>query len=158
MSSTHHYTIQCRWTGNTGEGTRSYTGYERSHTITAGSKVDIHCSSDPAFRGDEKKYNPEELFLSSISSCHMLWYLHLCAVNHIVVLSYEDNAEGVMTESGTGGRFTAVVLHPEVTIADPDMIERAHALHAEANKHCFIANSLNITVEHKPLISGRRSG
>ncbi len=62
----------------------------------------ISGSSDPAFLGDPEKYNPEELLLSSISSCHMLWYLHLCTSHNVVVTTYFDHAEGVMEELENG--------------------------------------------------------
>jgi organic hydroperoxide reductase OsmC/OhrA len=100
--------------------------------------------------GDITKHNPEDLFLASLSSCHMLWYLHLCADNGIVVTHYEDNATAVMVQTATGGHFTEAILHPQVTITDIAMIEKANALHKEANRHCFIANSCNFPVQHKP--------
>ena len=67
------------WTGNTGTGTREYRGYERAHEYLVPGKPVIPGSSDPNFRGDKTHYNPEELLVMSLSSCHMLWYLHLCA-------------------------------------------------------------------------------
>ena len=74
----HTYQTQVDWTGNTGEGTKTYQGYGRDHTITSDGKARIQGSSDPAFRGDATRYNPEELLVASLSACHMLWYLHLC--------------------------------------------------------------------------------
>src|SRR5476651_1890681 len=108
MAKAHHYKITTNWTGNTGPGTSGYTDYDRSHTIVAEGKVEIACSSDPAFRGDKTKYNPEEMFLASLSSCHMLWYLHLCAEAGVVVTGYTDYASGTMTETDGGGHFTQV--------------------------------------------------
>jgi len=102
----HFYTTRLKWTGNTGKGTDSYRGYERSHEISSDGKPTIYCSSDPAFRGDKLKYNPEELFVASLSSCHMLWFLHLCAEGGIVVQEYSDSAKGMMQETEDGnGRF-----------------------------------------------------
>jgi len=86
MKGEHHYKTTIRWTGNKGQGTADYRSYERSHTAFIDGKQDILCSSDPAFRGDKTKHNPEELFLVSIASCHMLWYLHLCAEAGVVVI------------------------------------------------------------------------
>jgi organic hydroperoxide reductase OsmC/OhrA len=84
----------------------------------------------------------------------MLWYLHLCAVAGVTVTSYVDQAHGVMAEeAGGGGRFTEVVLRPQVTVASAGMIEAATAMHAEANAKCFIANSVNFPVRHEPVIS-----
>jgi len=151
MSTLHTYKSKITWTGNNGAGTADYKTYERSHVISIENKVDIQATSDPAFRGDKTKHNPEDLFLSSLSSCHMLWYLHLCAVAGINVVSYEDNAVGIMEEFSNGsGKFTEVTLHPTVTIRDAIKIEQANALHHEANKMCFIANSCNFKVKHEP--------
>lgn len=152
MSTLHTYKSKITWTGNTGAGTTDYKTYERNHTISIENKVDIQTTSDPAFRGDKTKHNPEDLFLSSLSSCHMLWYLHLCATAGINVVSYEDNALGIMEEFSNGsGKFTEVTLHPIVTVSDKSMIEKANAIHHEANKMCFIANSCNFEVKHKPM-------
>ncbi|UTW65345.1 OsmC family protein [bacterium SCSIO 12643] len=148
----HNYEVKIEWTGNEGNGTQNYTSYNRNHTITSKGKYNsILGSSDPSFLGDPTKFNPEDLFLSSLSACHMLWYLHLCSVHKIVVTEYSDNATGVMEESQSGsGRFTEVTLHPIVKITDGNMITKANELHEEANKMCFIANSCNFKIEHLP--------
>ena len=152
MNLQHNYTLTVKWTGNTGTGTSDYRGFERSHTISAGNKPAIFASSDPAFRGDKTKYNPEELFLASLSSCHMLWYLHLCAEAGVIVTDYVDNATGIMLETPDGGgHFTEVTLNPVVTVAEISMTEKANELHTKANGLCFIANSVNFPVYHKPL-------
>jgi organic hydroperoxide reductase OsmC/OhrA len=109
------------WTGNTGQGTVSYRGYERSHDIAVPGKPTIPGSSDPAFRGDRIRYNPEEMLVASVSTCHMLWYLHLCSTEGIVVMSYQDYPIGTMIEAEDGsGRFTEVILKPEIIIAKGD--------------------------------------
>ncbi len=153
----HRYEVTTEWTGNQGQGTRGYQSYSRDHVISgAGKYGDILASSDPAFLGDKTRYNPEDLFLSSLSACHMLWYLHLCSSHGVAVTSYADVAVGVMVESkDQSGRFTKVTLHPEVEIEDADQIERARALHADAHRMCFIANSCNFPVEHEPTIKSR---
>ena len=151
MIKDHHYKSTVRWTGNKGAGTDGYTGYERSHQISIENKPDILGSSDPAFRGDKTKHNPEDLLVSSLSSCHMLWYLHLCAEAGVVVIDYIDHATGIMTETEEGGgRFTEVTLNPIVTVLEESMIDLANDLHAKANELCFIANSVNFPVYHKP--------
>ena len=133
MSTLHTYKSTITWTGNSGLGTTDYNPYERSHTISVTNKADILASSDPGFRGDASKHNPEELFLASLSSCHMLWYLHLCSVAGILVESYEDTAVGVMEETDNGsGKFIEVILYPIVTVSDTSMIEKAIAIHHEA--------------------------
>lgn len=149
----HHYELTLNWTGNTGKGTQNYQSYERGHTIHIPNKIDILGSSDPAFRGDETKHNPEELFLSSIASCHMLWYLHFCSEAKIVVTDYQDQAKGSMEENENGsGQFKEVLLNPVVTIRDPEKMELAADLHHKAHQYCFIANSCNFPIEHRAVI------
>jgi len=148
----HHYKIEVTWTGNTGTGTKEYRGYERSHTISAPGKPIIAGSSDPTFRGDASRYNPEELLVAALSTCHMLSYLHVCVVAGIVVVDYKDQATGTMVETKDGGgHFTEVTLHPVVTITDPSRIDEANALHHKAGKLCFIAASCNFPVLHQPV-------
>jgi organic hydroperoxide reductase OsmC/OhrA len=154
MDKKHKYSLTVKWTGNRGPGTSSYKVYDRSHSIIAANKPEIFCSSEPVFLGDKTKYNPEELFVASISSCHMLWYLHLCANSGIVVVDYVDNPVGYMLENPDGsGHFTEVVLYPAVIVKDKSMLEKADVLHEKAHQLCFIANSCNFKVSHKPSYS-----
>ncbi len=144
------------WTGNTGAGTAGYEAYSRSHEIRTEneSKRAIDGSSDPDFRGDAARWNPEELLVASLSACHKLWYLHLCADAGIVVTSYVDHAEGVMRVGGDGaGRFEQVTLRPRVTLAAGSDAEKARMLHASAHRKCFIANSVNFPVTSEPEIA-----
>ncbi|HEX7111909.1 MAG TPA: OsmC family protein, partial [Mizugakiibacter sp.] len=127
--------------------TASYRGYRRDHVIEAADKPPIPGSSDPQFRGDRTRWNPEELLVASLSACHQLWYLHLAAEAGVVVTAYVDRAEGVMAETADGGgRFTRVVLRPDITIAAGDAV-LAQALHERAHALCFIARSVNFPVE-----------
>lgn len=147
----HNYSLVNTWTGNYGPGTINYKNYGRAYTISIEGKPDLEGTSDPSFRGDKSKYNPEELFLASISGCHMLWFLHLCSVSDVNVIEYKDEAKGKMEENKDGsGAFTEVVLHPAVMVSDILMIEKANELHKKANKMCFIANSCNFPISHKP--------
>lgn len=151
MAGQHHYKTTVKWTGNKGEGTTNYRAYEREHIVSIDNKADILGSSDPAFRGDKTKHNPEDLLVSSLSACHMLWYLHLCSEAGIIVTEYIDNATGVMNETANGGgQFIEVTLNPTVTITQQSMIDKANELHKKANELCFIANSVNFPVRHKP--------
>lgn len=151
MAKEHQYKTNLVWTGNKGSGTMDYRSYDRNFIVSIEHKQQILGSSDSSFMGDKTKYNPEDLLLSSISSCHMLWYLHLCSKNDIVVLEYKDNAIGTMIESADGGgHFKEVLLQPEVLISKMEQIEQANTLHEEANKMCFIANSLNFPIKHSP--------
>lgn len=153
MHRTHRYHVTVSWKGNLGEGTRSYKSYSRNHDIFVKGKPVLPASSDPAFRGDASRYTPEDLLLSSLSGCHMLWYLHLCALNGIVVTHYSDEAQGEMQENTDGsGQFEKVTLHPHVTVSESRMIEIAGALHTEANRMCFIARSVNFPVHHHPTV------
>jgi organic hydroperoxide reductase OsmC/OhrA len=148
----HLYNVSVNWTGNDGDGTKAYKSYRRDHTIESAGKPAIPGSSDPAFRGDPSRYNPEDLLVASLSSCHMLWYLHLCVVNHVTVVEYRDQASGVMQEHDDGsGEFVSVRLKPLVKIIAGDR-EIALALHAEAHHLCFIARSVNFPVEVTPEI------
>lgn len=149
MNKQHNFTLQVKWTGNKGTGTSDYREYERHHAVIAENKVDILCSSDPAFRGDGTKHNPEDFFIASLSSCHMLWYLHLCADAGVIVTDYIDNVTGVLSELPEGGRFTEVTLQPIITVKDESMKHKAIELHETANKKCFIANSVNFKVKHE---------
>ena len=154
MSKSHRYATTLTWTGNAGAGTASYRSYERAHEIAVDGKPTIAGSSDPSFRGDPARWNPEELLLASISACHQLWYLHLCAVNGVVVTAYRDQAEGMMVEDETGGgRFESAVLRPRVTIAAGSDPAKALALHHETNAKCFVANSLNFRVGHEATVA-----
>ncbi len=147
----HHYQATVTWTGNQGTGTSGYKAYSRDHIISAAGKKDIEGSSDPSFRGDKSRYSPEDLLLDAISSCHMLWYLHLCAVNGVIVTNYVDHATAVMNEERDGsGQFSEATLNPVVTVQHESMIAKANALHHEANKLCFIARSVNFPVHHNP--------
>jgi organic hydroperoxide reductase OsmC/OhrA len=149
IERTHHYRTEVTWTGNRGHGTSSYRAYERAHEVRNLGKPTILGSSDPVFRGDPARWNPEELLVAALSQCHMLWYLHLAADAGVVVVAYADSAEGTMTEDG-GGRFTEVMLRPVVTVASPEMAERAAELHRRAHELCFIASSVNFPVRQQP--------
>ncbi|MCC5858290.1 MAG: OsmC family protein [Ectothiorhodospiraceae bacterium] len=149
----HQYTVRIQWTGNRGSGTSGYREYDRAHTITAGGKPPLAGSADPAFLGDASRYNPEDLLVSSLSACHMLWYLHLCAEAGIRVVDYVDDAQGVMVQDADGGgRFQRVVLRPRVVVADMAHHQQARQLHERAHQLCFIANSVNFPVVCEPEI------
>jgi organic hydroperoxide reductase OsmC/OhrA len=147
----HHYQINLTWTGNIGTGTSKYNAYTRDHEIGGVQKAVILGSSDPTFRGDATRYNPEELLVASISQCHMLWYLHLCSTNGVIVTAYQDAAAGTMAEHPNGsGEFANVTLNPDVTVLDETMILKANQLHADVHEFCFIARSVNFPITHNP--------
>jgi organic hydroperoxide reductase OsmC/OhrA len=151
-SKTHSYTSTITWQGNQGTGTSSYRAYSRDHAISAPGKPAIPGSADPAFRGDPARWNPEDTLVASLSTCHMLWYLHLAAEAGITVQAYVDTPVGTMVEDPTrGGWFTAVELRPTVTISagDPAL---AASLHHDAHTKCYVANSVNFPVTCLPEI------
>ena len=150
----HHYQSTITWTGNKGNGTSDYLSYSRDHVISISNKPDLLGSSDTVFRGDGTKHNPEDMLLASLSVCHMLWYLHLCADAGINVMSYIDSPKGIMEEhQGSGGKFIEVILNPVITIEYPDKIDLALSLHEKAHAYCFIANSVNFPVKHVPVFN-----
>ncbi|WP_433574325.1 OsmC family protein [Nocardia brasiliensis] len=155
MTKAHEYTLDVAWTGNTGTGTSGYRDFERSHIVSAEGKPPILGTADPAFRGAPEHWNPEELLVASLSQCHMLWYLVLCARAGIVVTEYTDHPSGTMVEDPEGGgRFAEVVLRPRIRITDSQHRERALALHERAHDLCFIANSVNFDVRCEPRVTG----
>jgi organic hydroperoxide reductase OsmC/OhrA len=147
----HHYDARVVWTGAAQGGTSSYEAYSREYRAQVEGKPPLEGSSDPMFRGDPKRYNPEDLLVISLSACHMLSYLHLCASAGIEVTAYEDRARGTMAIKDRKMRFVDVLLEPKVTIARGDR-GKAIALHEEAHAQCFIASSVNFPVRHQPTV------
>ncbi len=152
MTHQHRYRVDLEWTGNRGSGTDGYRNYSRDHVIRIDGKPPIDGSSDPTFRGDATRYNPEDMLVAALSTCHMLSYLHMATVAGVVVTAYTDAAEGTMATEGDGGRFVEVVLHPVVTISAASDPARAEAAHETAHHACFIANSVNFPVRCEPRI------
>ena len=155
MKHEHNYSVNVTWTGNLGSGTSGYQAYSRDHEIRGdGKAAAIAGSSDPVFRGDGTRWNPEELLVSTIATCHMLWYLHLAADAGIVVVAYEDSASGAMvTTPDGGGKFTAATLRPRVAVRAGADVEVAMRLHERAHRLCFIANSVSFPVGCEPEVT-----
>jgi organic hydroperoxide reductase OsmC/OhrA len=151
----HQYRISTCWTGNLGSGTSGYSAYSRNHELSArGKTAHIAGSSDPSFRGDPTRYNPEELLLGALSACHMLWVLHLCADAGIVISDYHDEPEGLVVEHADGsGEFTRVVLRPRMTIADAARANDAAKIHRKAHALCALARSVKFEVTCEPVIT-----
>lgn len=154
--SEHTYEVTVSWTGNRGPGTTGIRDYDRDHTVTADGPPVIEGTADPGFLGDPTRWNPEQLFTASISQCHMLWYLGLCARAGVVVHEYSDEAEGTMVSGPDHrARFSEVVLRPRVVVDTAEQVERAVALHEKAHEMCFIAQSVNFEVKVDPLVTVR---
>lgn len=152
MNRPHRYRVDVVWTGNRGSGTDGYRNYSRNHVIRIPGKPELAGSSDPTFRGDATRHNPEDMLVSALSTCHMLAYLHMATVAGVVVTDYRDAAEGTMVTEGDGGHFTEVVLRPTVTITAASDPAKAEAAHEAAHHACFIANSVNFPVRCEPRV------
>lgn len=148
----HTYRATTIWTGASKGATTSYEAYSREYIVAIDGKLCLVGSADPSFRGSPSLHNPEDLLVSSLSACHMLSYLALCARAGIRVVSYVDEVLGCMASQAGKIRFTEVVLKPRVTIEPGDNLERAEILHQEAHEVCFIANSVAFPVRHEPTI------
>lgn len=143
----HDYTCRIAWTGNRGDGTKTYRGYDRTWDITTPGKPTIHCSNDPLLGGNPALPNPEDLLLAALSSCHMLWYLHLASKAGIVVLAYSDQPVAVgETAVNGGGRFLRATLKPRIEVAAGADLSHADAIHHKIHEYCFIARSVNFPV------------
>ena len=154
MAKSHEYKSRLVWNGNLGAGTETYQGYGRDYTVSIDGKPDLRGSADPMFRGNPDLPNPEDLFIAALSSCHLLSYLAVCARKGVAVLSYEDNASGVLVfNSEGGGRFEEVTLRPVVTISDPEKLSLAESLHEDAHRLCYIASSSNANIRHEAAVS-----
>ena len=145
----HEYTSCVTWTGNRGVGTTTYRGYDRTWNIETPGKPVVHCSNDPLLGGDPNLHNPEDLLISALSSCHMLWYLHLASDAGIAVQAYQDTPLAVgETDKNNASRFLRATLRPRITVPIGTDLARADAIHHEIHKTCFIARSINFPVDY----------
>lgn len=151
----HQYQVTVEWTGNRGNGTKGYRTYGRDHLVSSPGRPDLLGSSDPEFRGDVDRWNPEQLLVTALSQCHLLWYLHLAAEAGVVVVEYSDRARGVMIEDeiGGGGQFACVTLRPVIVVSCESMVDTATQLHGKVAARCFIARSVNFPVLHEPVVT-----
>ena len=146
----HEYTSRIAWTGNRGEGTSSYRGYDRTWDIATPGKPVVHCSNDPLLGGNPALANPEDLLLSSLAACHMLWYLHYASEAGIVVSSYQDDPVGIGESSPNGaGRFLRAILKPHIVLRPGSDLTKADAIHHRIHEVCFIARSVNFPVSYE---------
>jgi organic hydroperoxide reductase OsmC/OhrA len=149
----HHFTATVTWTGNQGTGTSTYRAYSRNYDVVGDGTATIAGSAAPAFRGDKSRYNPEELLIASLSACHMLWVLHLCAEAKITVVEYVDMASGIMALNPDGsGQFSEAVLRPRITVIEAGREADVVAINERSHRLCFIARSVNFPVKHEPVV------
>jgi organic hydroperoxide reductase OsmC/OhrA len=150
MAKTHDFTSAIVWTGDRGEGTKHYRGYDRTWRIVTAGKAPIECSNDPMLGGDPAKPNPEDLLVSSLAACHMLWFLHLASDAGIVVKRYEDAPVGVGETGDRGeGRFVRAILRPKIAVERGADLAKADSLHHEVHNFCFIARSVNFPISYE---------
>lgn len=132
-----------------GEVEFSYDSYSRAHSWRFESGVEIDASAAPEFLGDPLRVDPEEAFVASISSCHMLTFLALAARKRLVVDAYRDAAVGFMEKNGEGRlAITRVELRPGIRFGPggPPSAEQLDKLHHRAHEQCFIANSVHTEI------------
>lgn len=148
----HQYKITTKWTGNKGHGTANVSAYKRTHIVISANKPELQLTTDNALYGDKNLHNPEDLLTASVSSCHMMSFLYLCALEGIIVIEYTDNAIGnLMEDPKGGGHFLDINLNPRFVVTEDSMVGSAIELHKKAHEICFIANSLNFPVIINPI-------
>lgn len=154
MAQTQQFDAAIEWTGNRGSGTSAYRAYDRNWVLAMEGKPIVHCSNDPVLGGDPAMHNPEDLLLAAVSSCHMLWYLHLCSVAGVAVTAYRDEPMGLAQTAPDGaGQFEAITLRPKIMITAESDPDKAESLHGEIHKYCLIARSLRFPVTCEPEIA-----
>jgi len=147
----HRYVSCIEWTGNRGTGTSGYRDYDRTWNVAIAGKPVVECSNDPLLGGDPTRMNPEDMLLSALSACHMLWYLHLASDAGITVTGYRDEPLGeAEVDPGGAGRFVLATLRPRITVTEGTDIARAAALHDRIHEVCFIARSVGFPVRCAP--------
>lgn len=149
MSAVHDYSATITWTGNRGKGTSGYRAYDRTWDLASPGKPVVKCSNDPLLGGDPTLYNPEDMLISALSACHMLWYLHLASDAGIIVERYSDTplAQGETLKNGAS-RFISATLKPEITLRAGADVKLADGLHHEVHRYCFIARSVNFPIKY----------
>ena len=151
--SQHRYTARCSWRGSTAVG---YEGYDRGHAASAPpAEAQLQLASDPAFRGDPRLLNPEQLVVMAAASCQLLAFLAVAARARIDVLEYDDEAEGLMPEDDRPVRITRIALRPRIVVAAGPTEERVRRLVQTAHRECYVSNSLRSAIEVVPSVSFR---
>lgn len=152
------YTVKIKWEKGADDAFAD-NKYSREHTWTFDGGTVVPGSSSPHVVplpfSSEAAVDPEEAFVASLSSCHMLWFLSIAAERKLVVESYEDNAEGLMGKNAEGRvAMTKVTLRPKAKFSGdkPPTAPEIDALHHEAHDKCFIANSVRTIVTTEPVM------
>ena len=151
--SNHYFKASLQWNLKSEADFKSKKIYTKNHTISFEGKESISVSAAKVFKGDPTLVNPEDLLLSSVTSCHMMSYLYVCQQNNIEILSYQDHSEAILEVNSDGsGKITKIILNPTIKIKDESKIDLAISLHKKANQLCFIANSCNFPILHHPSV------
>ena len=146
MKNEFQYNLNLKWLG---DENGSHHRNDRFYEINIDGKPSFKGSADKPFFGDDSLYNPEDLLLSALSSCHMMSFLFLCRKEGLSVKSYADNPLGLLRVNAKGrGAFESVKLQPVVEFVDSSNSTRLKDLHERAGKLCFIANSVNFHIEY----------
>lgn len=147
---THHYEAACSWEGETGSG---YATYSRAHQVVVEpSKSTLSLSSDPAFRGDASRINPEQLLVAAAASCQLLSFLAVAARAGMDVRRYQDSAAGEMPEAELPIRITRITLRPRIELCSGPTEARVRQAVQQAHEECYIASSLKTEVSVEPTI------
>lgn len=149
---THQFDTTLRWTGNDGRGTAP-KDFGRDGELEAEGRPTLPTLPPSAFAGGEGGWSPEHLLVGAVSQCHMLWYLHLCQRNGVVVEDYVDHASGELEVTGSKGAMASVTLRAEVRISAGDP-QAATELFTTAGELCYVARSLNCPVHHVVEVTG----
>jgi organic hydroperoxide reductase OsmC/OhrA len=145
------HTARVRWRLTNGDFLRGT--YSREHVWEFDGGVTVPASASPSVvrapYSSAEAVDPEEAFVASISSCHMLTFLYYAGREKVAVVAYEDHAVGTLTKNEAGVPWvSAVVLDPRVTYGDgsPPTPEQVRHLHHLAHTQCFIANSVKTDI------------
>jgi organic hydroperoxide reductase OsmC/OhrA len=160
MVRMHEYTAQLTW--SRGDQPFVDNRYSRRHLLKFDGGIELRASSSPQVVkipfSDPEAVDPEEMLVASLSSCHMLSFLYLAALQKFCVDHYSDNASGIMAKNSSGKSFVSVVtLRPDVRFSGDRVPTEAEVeqLHHQAHEECFIANSVRTEVRCEPVLSGR---
>jgi organic hydroperoxide reductase OsmC/OhrA len=149
---THVFFSHLDWAGAVKGATREVATLDRDLDMTIDGTT-IPMSSAPAFGGDPRRVNPEQLYVASLSACHALTFLFLAARNHLLVTGYSDDAVGELAMVDGQMRMAAVKLRPQITLDPGADTAVARALVEKAHRQCFIGNSVSARVDVEPDIS-----
>jgi organic hydroperoxide reductase OsmC/OhrA len=149
---THLFLSHLDWTGASSGGTRDLAALDRDLDVTVDG-ITMPMSAAPAFGGNPRRVNPEQLYVAALSACHALTFLFLAARSQLLVTGYTDDAIGELAKVDGQMRMATVTLRPHIMLDPSASAERARALVDAAHRQCFIGNSVSATVSVEPTIT-----